>query len=188
MYVISAGWFTKSHKVISPNFNERPENITIDAIILHSISLPPGCYKGNDVDDFFSNCLDCDKAPFYDEIRDLTVSAHLLIRRNGELIQYVSLFDRAWHAGPSRLGHQENCNDFSIGIELEGTDNSCFESAQYNTLAGVVSALLKYFPEITRERIVGHSDIAPGRKTDPGTGFDWQRWQDMLNNKISRKK
>ena len=184
MYDISDGWFKKSHKIISPNYNERPENSTIDAIIIHSISLPPGCYEGDDINHFFSNQLDCDKDPFYDEIRDLTVSAHLLIRRNGELVQYVNLLDRAWHAGQSRLGEQENCNDFSIGIELEGTDNSPFESAQYNTLSSVVSSLLDYFPKITRERIVGHSDIASGRKTDPGTGFDWQRWQTMLADSV----
>ncbi len=186
MYDISDGWFTKARKISSPNFNERPENSVIDAIIIHSISLPPGCYEGNDIDHFFSNQLNCDKDPFYDEIRDLTVSAHVLIRRDGELVQYVSLFNRAWHAGPSQLGKQKNCNDFSIGIELEGTDNSGFESAQYKTLTDVVSALLNNFPKITRERIVGHSDIAPGRKTDPGSGFDWQAWQYMLNNKISR--
>ena len=186
MYDISDGWFTTARKISSPNFNERPENSTIDAIIIHSISLPPGCYEGNDIDHFFANQLNCDKEPFYDEIGDLTVSAHLLIRRSGELVQYVSLFDRAWHAGQSQLGKQKNCNDFSIGIELEGTDNSRFEPAQYKTLTGVVSALLDNFPKITRERIVGHSDIAPGRKTDPGSGFDWQTWRHMLNNKISR--
>lgn len=184
MYDISDGWISKSLKITSPNYNKRPENIVIDAIILHSISLPPGCYKGDDIHHFFSNKLNCDKDPFYDEIRDLTVSAHLLIRRNGELVQYVSLFDRAWHAGQSRLGEQENCNDFSIGIELEGTDNSPFEPAQYNTLTSVVCALLDYFPNITRERIVGHSDIAPGRKTDPGAGFEWQRWQAMLASSV----
>ncbi|MCU7937969.1 MAG: 1,6-anhydro-N-acetylmuramyl-L-alanine amidase AmpD [gamma proteobacterium symbiont of Bathyaustriella thionipta] len=185
MYDISDGWFKKSRKIISPNYNERPEDSVIDAIIIHSISLPPGCYQGNDIHHFFSNQLDCDKDPFYDEIRDVMVSAHLLIRRSGELVQYVSLFDRAWHAGQSRLGEQENCNDFSIGIELEGTDNSLFESAQYHTLTNVVSALLDYFPQITRKRIVGHSDIAPGRKTDPGSGFDWGYWQAMLTNSIN---
>ncbi|MCN4143660.1 MAG: 1,6-anhydro-N-acetylmuramyl-L-alanine amidase AmpD [Thiohalomonas sp.] len=187
MYDLSDGWFTKAHKIPSPNYNKRPENTAIDAIIIHSISLPPGCYEGNDIHHFFSNKLDCDKAPFYDEIRDLSVSAHLLIRRDGELVQYVNLLERAWHAGPSCLGDQENCNDFSIGIELEGTHNSHFEAAQYKTLTSVVSSLLKCFPEISTERIVGHSDIAPGRKTDPGTGFDWGHWQAMLNNTLNLK-
>jgi len=182
MNKISAGLFTQSKKIISPNYNKRPDNTTIDAIIIHSISLPPGCYKGNDIDDFFINQLDCDKHPFYDEICDLKVSAHLLIRRSGELVQYVNLLDRAWHAGQSSLAEQENCNDFSIGIELEGTDTSYFTDEQYYTLADVVNNLMAYFPQISTERIVGHSDIAPGRKTDPGTGFEWRRWQTMLGN------
>ncbi len=183
MYDISAGWFKQSHKVCSPNYNDRPENIAVDAIVIHSISLPPGCYEGDDISHFFVNELDCDKDPFYDEIRGLEVSAHLLIRRTGELVQYVNLHSRAWHAGQSQLDEQENCNDFSIGIELEGTDNSPFEMAQYNTLTGVVDALMDYFPKITQERIIGHSDIAPGRKTDPGTGFNWA----LLAKKIGKK-
>ncbi|MCW8929270.1 MAG: 1,6-anhydro-N-acetylmuramyl-L-alanine amidase AmpD [Gammaproteobacteria bacterium] len=185
MYDISDGWFEQSHKICSPNYNERPDNTLINAIIIHSISLPPGCYGGDDISLFFSNKLDCTKDPFYDEIRGVEVSSHLLIRRTGELIQYVNLHSRAWHAGQSRLGQQENCNDFSIGIELEGTDNSLFETAQYNTLSGVVNSLMEYFPEITQERIVGHSDIAPGRKTDPGTGFNWTLWRKTIENKSS---
>lgn len=173
MYEISDGWIKQSRRVASPNFNERPENTVIDAIVIHSISLPPGCYGGNDIDCFFANELDWEKDPFYDSIRDLEVSAHLLIRRSGELVQYVNLWSRAWHAGQSRLGDRENCNDFSIGIELEGTDCSAFEPAQYNTLNELVKTLVDYFPQIRRDRIVGHSDIAPGRKSDPGSGFDW---------------
>lgn len=181
MYDISDGWFTQSQIINSPNFNERPENTAIDAIIIHSISLPPGCYEGDDISQFFENKLDCDKDPFYDEIRGVEVSAHLLIRRTGELVQYVNLYSRAWHAGQSQLGAQKDCNNFSIGIELEGTDVSQFESAQYDTLTGVVESLMNYFPQISKERIVGHSDIASGRKTDPGTGFDWNSWHKMLN-------
>ncbi|MDX2506246.1 MAG: 1,6-anhydro-N-acetylmuramyl-L-alanine amidase AmpD [Gammaproteobacteria bacterium] len=181
MYNISDGWFKQSHRVASPNFNERPESMAVDAIIIHSISLPPGCYTGHDIDQFFSNQLDWDKDPFYDSIRGMEVSAHLLIRRSGELIQYVNLFSRAWHAGQSQLYDRENCNDFSIGIELEGTANSPFEKAQYDTLTGVVKALLDYFPKISKARIVGHSDIAPGRKTDPGCGFDWDEFNSLLN-------
>ncbi len=175
MYTISDGWFKPCREMASPNFNDRSENCVIDAIIIHSISLPPGCYEGDDIDQFFSNQLDWEKDPFYDSIRGMKVSAHLLIRRSGELVQYVNLFSRAWHAGQSKLGEQDNCNDFSIGIELEGTDSSQFEQSQYDTLAAVVSTLLKSFPEISKDRIVGHSDIAPGRKTDPGSGFDWQK-------------
>jgi len=185
---ISNGWFTKAKKINSPNYNNRPDKVSVDAIILHSISLPPGSYEGNDIDHFFTNQLDCDKKPFYHDIRDLKVSSHLLIRRSGELVQYVSLFERAWHAGQSLLAQRENCNDFSIGIELEGTDKSNFECVQYNTLTEVVALLLDYFPEITVERIVGHSDIAPGRKTDPGIGFDWHLWKNQLAKQTSRIK
>lgn len=175
MYDISDGWFIKAQKTASPNYNARPENTLINAIIIHSISLPPGCYEGDDISLFFTNALDCNTDPFYDAIRDLQVSSHLLIRRNGELIQYVSLYDRAWHAGQSQLDGESDCNNFSIGIELEGTDNSPFDNAQYDTLNGVISALRDYFPAIRPERIVGHSQIAPGRKTDPGSGFEWQK-------------
>lgn len=183
MYDISDGWFRQAHKIVSPNCNDRPDNTCIDAIIIHSISLPPGCYEGDDISQFFSNHLDCDKDPFYEKIRGMEVSSHLLIRRTGELLQYVNLHSRAWHAGQSKLGLQENCNDFSIGIELEGTDNSSFETAQYAVLTEVVASLRDYFPQITQERIVGHSDIAPGRKTDPGSGFQWARWRESIAKK-----
>ena len=173
MYEISDGWFNQARKIPSPNYNKRPENVTIDSIIIHSISLPPGQYGGDEIDRFFSNQLDWNEHAYFREIKGLQVSSHLLIRRDGELVQYVNLYDRAWHAGQSCLAGQENCNDFSIGIELEGTDDSAFENAQYETLLAVVQSLKNYFPEISAERIVGHSDIAPGRKTDPGPGFDW---------------
>ncbi len=174
MYEISDGWFTQARKVASPNYNKRPESVTIDSIIIHSISLPPGQYGGDEIDRFFSNQLDWDEHDYFREIKDLQVSSHLLIRRDGELVQYVNLHDRAWHAGQSCLAGQENCNDFSIGIELEGTDKSPFEKAQYKTLLAVIKTLKHYFPKICPEKIVGHSDIAPGRKTDPGSGFDWK--------------
>ncbi len=173
MYEISDGWFTQARKIPSPNYNKRPENVTIDSIIIHSISLPPGQYGGDEIDRFFSNQLDWNEHAYFREIEGLQVSSHLLIRRDGELVQFVNLYDRAWHAGQSCLAGQENCNDFSIGIELEGTDHSQFENSQYNTLLAVVKTLKNYFPQITAEKIVGHSDIAPGRKTDPGPGFDW---------------
>lgn len=187
MYEISYGWFKQCQKIYSPNYNERPAETGIDAIVIHSISLPPGCFGGDDISCFFTNELDYNKDPYYDAIRDLRVSAHLLIHRSGELVQYVNLHSRAWHAGQSQLDGKENCNDFSIGIELEGTDNSAFEKAQYETLTDVVLSLKAYFPKISRQRIVGHSDIAPGRKTDPGTGFNWQLLQKMLNDEKKRK-
>jgi len=173
MYKIQNGWFENSKIVTSPNFSQRPEDSAIDAIIIHSISMPLGCYEGDDISQLFSNQLDWSKDPFYDTIRGLKVSAHFLIRRSGELIQYVDCYSRAWHAGQSCLADRTKCNDFSIGIELEGTDESSFETAQYDTLSEVVQSLLKEFPKITQDRIVGHSDIAPGRKTDPGIGFKW---------------
>ena len=180
MYEISDGWFRQSRQVRSPNFNDRPENGIIDSIIIHSISLPPATYTGNDIDRFFTNQLDWDTEPFYDEIRGMEVSSHLLIRRSGELVQYVNLYSRAWHAGQSCLEGRENCNDFSIGIELEGTDCTAFEDAQYETLIEVTRALMACFPNISVERIVGHSDVAPGRKTDPGSEFDWLRLKNRL--------
>lgn len=186
MYDISDGWFKQSRKTISPNFNERPEKMPIDAIIVHSISLPPACYEGDDISLFFTNELDCNKDPYYDALRQLKVSSHLLIRRDGELLQYVDLNSRAWHAGQSKLGDRENCNDFAIGIELEGTDDSDFDVAQYETLTEVVASLMAYYPDITQERIVGHSEVAPGRKTDPGTGFDWLQWRTALAKKLEK--
>jgi AmpD protein len=180
MYEISEGWINGARQVHSPNFNERPDVKAIDAIIIHSISLPPGNYGGSEIDEFFCNQLNWEKHPYFNEIRGLEVSSHLLIRRTGELVQYVSLLSRAWHAGQSCLAGQENCNDFSIGIELEGTDSDSFEAAQYQTLVDVTRALMKQFPAISKARIAGHSDIAPGRKTDPGSGFDWQFYKQRL--------
>jgi len=177
MYTISDGWLDQATKIISPNFNQRPVSQHINAIIIHSISLPPGCYGGNEINQFFANELDCAQHPYFKQLLDLKVSAHFLIRRSGELIQYVSVFSRAWHAGQSCLSGQQNCNDYSIGIELEGTDTDVFAVEQYSVLIKLVQVLKNHFPQINTERIVGHSDIAPGRKTDPGTGFNWPDWQ-----------
>ncbi len=173
MYQILDGWFTQARQIHSPNYNFRPENTEIDSIIIHSISLPPGQYGGNEIDRFFTNQLDWKKHEYFKKIQGLQVSAHLLIRRDGELVQYVSFNNRAWHAGQSCLKGRENCNDFSIGIELEGTDSSLFETPQYETLSEVIKSLKVYYPQITKHNITGHSEIAPGRKTDPGSGFDW---------------
>ncbi len=187
MYEISDGWFKQSRQIASPNYNKRPDNAIIDSIIIHSISLPPGQYGGNEIDRFFCNQLNWNEHPYFQAIRGMEVSAHLLIRRNGELVQYVNLHDRAWHAGQSCLAGRENCNDFSIGIELEGTDSTPFENTQYQTLIPVIKSLMGSFADITRDRIVGHSDIAPGRKTDPGLGFDWQLLkQNLIFNTVAK--
>jgi AmpD protein len=140
---------------------------TPDLLVIHNISLPPGCYGGDAIERFFTNCLDCDEHPFYREISGLEVSAHLLIRRPGEMIQFV--FDG-----------RDNCNDFSIGIELEGTDEDPYTDQQYRVLAGVTATLQAHYPAIGSDRIVGHCDIAPGRKTDPGPAFDWGRFRGIL--------
>lgn len=160
----------------SPNYDERPA-IPVDVLVIHNISLPPGEFGGHDIERLFCNTLDFTGHPFYREIDGLKVSAHALIRRDGEIIQFVPFQKRAWHAGVSRCQGRERVNDFSIGIELEGTDSVPFEDAQYQALAELTRALMRAYPGITRERIYGHADIAPGRKTDPGPHFDWARYR-----------
>ena len=162
---------------LSPNRDTRPEDTPIDLIVVHSISLPPGEYGGDAIERFFQNKLDKDEHPYFEEIHQMQVSAHVLIKRDGEVVQFVPFNERAWHAGQSNYCGRERCNDFSIGIELEGTDTDTFEDAQYRKLEQLVAALRNTYPGIS-DNITGHSDIAPGRKTDPGTGFDWDRlWQ-----------
>jgi AmpD protein len=164
----------------SPNYDERPPGTEIDLVVVHGISLPPGCFGGDAIDRFFSNALDVSEHPFFAEIEGVRVSAHLLIRRDGELVQYVPFHRRAWHAGVSRFHGRERCNDFSVGIELEGTDDTPYEPEQYAALVSVVSALRAAYPAITADRITGHCDVAPGRKTDPGPAFDWARFRALL--------
>lgn len=171
------GLIRQARQVASTNYDARPAGKLPDMIVVHAISLPPGEYGGPWIDQFFSNCLDCSQHPFYSEIETMRVSAHVLIRRDGELVQYVPLGMRAWHAGESCFGDRKACNDFSIGIELEGDDDTPFTDAQYEQLTIVCGALRRLYPEISDERIVGHSDIAPGRKTDPGPCFDWKRFK-----------
>ena len=171
--LVSNGWFENIKHCPSPNFNERPASNNIDLLVIHSISLPPGEYGNGCIDDFFCNQLAVNSHPYFQEISDLKVSAHLLINRQGELTQYVSLLDRAWHAGQSNYRGKENCNDFSIGIELEGLEGETFETIQYESLAKVCRLLIQEYPGLNKDRICGHSDIAPGRKQDPGAGFDW---------------
>lgn len=179
---LSDGWIKPAKRVQSPNYNERPDDTPVDAIIIHSISLPPGYYGDHDIEDFFTNTLDHNKDVYYQQIKHLKVSAHLLIRRTGELVQFVNLYNRAWHAGQSKLEGCENCNNFSIGIELEGTDSTPFETPQYQTLREVIGCIMQYFPQITPQRIVGHCDIAPERKMDPGSCFDWKQLSDWLEH------
>ena len=158
----------------SPNKDARPENAAIDLVVVHSISLPPGEYGGDAIERFFQNQLDKNQHPYFEEIHGMQVSSHVLIKRSGEIVQFVPFYERAWHAGQSNYQGRDCCNDFSIGIELEGTDTDEFEEVQYTQLAAIISALQSAYPAIS-DHITGHSDIAPGRKTDPGTGFNWDK-------------
>jgi len=176
----STGLLDECTQCPSPNKDTRPEDTCIDLIVIHSISLPPGQYGGDSIECFFQNQLNKNEHPYFEEICDMQVSSHVLIKRSGELVQFVPFHERAWHAGQSNYHGREHCNDFSIGIELEGTDSDKFEDIQYQQLAQLVSALRTAYPAIT-DNITGHSDIAPGRKKDPGTGFDWEK----LNTNIS---
>ncbi len=166
------GWYSECKQLPSPNFNSRPKNIPEYIVVIHCISLPPGIYNNNYIEDFFLNQLDTNAHPYFLQIKDLKVSAHFLIKRNGELIQFVSCNDRAWHAGDSSYQGTENCNDFSIGIELEGDDKTPYENDQYIKLIELLECLKK---EYNVHDIVGHSDISPNRKTDPGPLFDWKK-------------
>lgn len=160
-------------QVLSPHFDARPVAMDISLIVIHGISLPPGEFGGPQIEQFFTGNLRSEAHPYFQEIAGQRVSAHLLVRRDGQLVQFVAFHRRAWHAGKSSYAGREACNDYSIGIELEGTDELCYESAQYATLKSIISALLDAYPTLAAERIVGHSDVAPGRKTDPGAMFDW---------------
>ncbi len=164
----------------SPNFGPRPEGAPISLLVVHNISLPPGQFGGPEIEDFFCNRLDHRAHPYFREIEGMQVSAHALIRRDGELVQFVSLLDRAWHAGRSSFRGEQECNDFSIGIELEGTDDLAYTEAQYRRLADTGELIMAAWPAITPERMTGHCDIAPGRKTDPGPAFDWSHFRDLL--------
>ena len=166
------GWLASAVQLPSPNCDERPADAHIELVVIHNISLPPGVFDGDAVIELFTNRLDWDAHPYYQGIRGLKVSAHFLIRRDGTLIQFVPCTLRAWHAGASNWEGRERCNDFSIGIELEGSDDQPFSEAQYATLIPLVQMLKQAYPI---RAVVGHSDIAPGRKTDPGPHFDWQR-------------
>lgn len=177
----ACGWFVDARPVISPNANERPPGAAPSLIVIHNISLPPRAFGGRAVEQFFRNRLHPDEHPYFQSIATLRVSSHLWIRRCGELVQFVSVHRRAWHAGQSSFEGQEGCNDFSVGIELEGCDDLPYSDAQYRTLIGCCRRLLDEFPMMAPCRITGHSDIAPGRKTDPGPAFDWGRLRAALS-------
>jgi len=166
------GWLVPGQRIESPNFDARPTPDLPSLIVIHAISLPPGCFGSGDIAALFTNRLDPDRHPYFRDIANLRVSAHFLVRRNGEIIQFVSCDARAWHAGVSSWRGRERCNDFSIGIELEGCDEKAFESAQYESLLTLVDTLVRHYPIVG---LTGHCDIAPGRKTDPGPHFDWSR-------------
>lgn len=164
----------------SPFYNQRPSETQISLLVIHCISLPEGQFATEHIQHLFTGCLDCSADPSFNDLEGLEVSAHCVIRRDGLIEQYVPFEQRAWHAGISSFEGVEGCNDFSIGIELEGTDCTVYSKSQYNALVNVTKQIQIHYPLITTERIVGHSDIAPGRKTDPGSGFDWSYYFQLL--------
>ena len=177
----SLGLIEPASVSLSPNCDARPDGAEPALIVIHGISLPPGEFGGTEIEDFFMNRLDCAGHPFFQQVSGLKVSAHLLIRRDGELIQFVPFTKRAWHAGESEFRARKNCNDYSIGIELEGDDNTPYDDQQYDVLVAVLSALIGAYPAISPREIAAHSDVSSGRKTDPGPVFDWLRLYDDLS-------
>jgi AmpD protein len=177
---IQQGWLSQCKRVKSPNADQRPCGEVISLLVIHNISLPPQQFGGPYIEQLFCNCLDPLQHSYFEQIHDLKVSSHLLIDRLGKIIQFVPFDKRAWHAGVSEFEGRESCNDFSIGIELEGADTIPFTPPQYQSLTAVTKLLISHYPALSTERIVGHSDIAPGRKTDPGPAFDWQLFKNNL--------
>ncbi|MDO9423262.1 MAG: 1,6-anhydro-N-acetylmuramyl-L-alanine amidase AmpD [Methylobacter sp.] len=177
---IDQHWLTDISRIPTPNADDRPDPEDISLLVIHCISLPPGEFGNHYIDQLFCNQLDPDQHPYFKVVYQFTVSAHLLIKRDGSCVQYVPFDKRAWHAGNSAFKGRERCNDFSIGIELEGTEFVDYTDQQYRQLAAVIQALLEAYPKLSAQRIIGHSDIAPGRKTDPGASFDWQRLLGLL--------
>lgn len=172
-----SGWLAGTQHIPSPNVGERPEGLPIDLVVVHSISLPPGQYGGPEIEQLFTNQLNFDAHPYFQQIRGLEVSSHFVIRRNGHVQQFASTWARAWHAGASQWCGRSNCNDYSIGIELEGLEGDTFEPIQYVQLAQLCTQLRAHHP---LRAIAGHEHIAPGRKQDPGPGFDWAHFKSLL--------
>lgn len=177
---IIQGQLNKDCFVPSPFFNDRPVGQEPNLLVIHNISLPPGKFGGPYIHDLFTGKLDATADPYFEDIAHLQVSAHCLIRRDGEVVQFVNFNDRAWHAGVSQFQGKKNCNDYSIGIELEGTDIDTYTDVQYKKLVELTNAIMQHYPSISLGRITGHSDIAFGRKTDPGLAFDWCRYRHQL--------
>ena len=177
---LATGWLNKVKKLESPNADLRPDANDISLLVIHNISLPPEQFGGPYIEQLFSNCLDPEDHPYFRDICNLEVSSHVLIDRQGNITQFVPFEKRAWHAGVSEFQGRQRCNDFSIGIEMEGADNIAYTDHQYSVLAAVTLLLCNEYPSITAQRVVGHSDIAPGRKTDPGPAFDWQHFRYLL--------
>ena len=173
-------YLLEARQVPSPNCDDRPDGCELSLLVVHGISLPPGQYGGSEIDRFFTNTLDASAHPYFTQIADLKVSSHLLVRRDGEVVQYVPFRKRAWHAGESSYQGRAACNDFSIGIELEGLDDASYTDVQYEVLAAVIKVLVDAFPGLSTNCLAGHCDIAPQRKTDPGAAFDWPRLHQLL--------
>ena len=181
-YSVVDGLLMGARQLASPNFNQRPEQTEIQLIVVHNISLPPSQFGGGYIEQFFQNQLDWSAHPYFQTIEGMQVSAHVLILRTGEVLQFVNFKDRAWHAGRSSYLGKVECNNYSVGIELEGSDDLAFEGVQYQSLVDVTVALQQAYPQI-RQHIAGHSDIAPGRKTDPGEFFQWHYFRKLLTEK-----
>jgi N-acetyl-anhydromuramoyl-L-alanine amidase len=177
----ATGLLADTRQVLSPHFDARPRGCVPELIVVHGISLPPGEFGGPWIDRLFTANLPADAHPYFEQIAARRVSAHALIRRDGRIVQYVPFGERAWHAGTSEYRGRPACNDFSIGIELEGEDERPYEEAQYVSLADLIKALMAAYSTLNRDHIAGHSDIAPGRKTDPGPAFDWPRLRALLD-------
>jgi len=182
------GLIDPARQCLSPNRDTRPGGSTVDMIVIHGISLPPGQFGGGEIEALFTNELDWDAHPYFGEIRGMEVSAHLLIRRDGELVQFVPFTERAWHAGESSFRGRARCNDYSIGIELEGEDETPYDERQYEELPAILEALTAAYPGISKSEIAGHCDVSPGRKSDPGPAFDWPRLYDALGERIKSDK
>ncbi len=178
------GLINPARHCYSPNRDARPPGTCLEMIVVHGISLPPGEFGGPEIESLFLNTLNWDAHPYFGRIRGAKVSAHVLIRRDGELLQFVPLCERAWHAGESCFRGKTACNDFSIGIELEGEDETAYDERQYDVLIAVVRAIVAAYPQIRTNDVVGHCDIAPGRKSDPGPAFDWRRLYDALEGPL----
>lgn len=181
----ATGLLTGARQVLSPHCDARPAGTVAELLVVHGISLPPGEFGGPWIDRLFTGTLPPEAHPFFRELAAARLSAHALVRRDGAIVQYVPFGERAWHAGASQYRGRSTCNDFSVGVELEGTDDTPYTEAQYQQLAALAAALLAAYASLSAEHIVGHSDIAPGRKTDPGAAFDWPRFRALLSERLA---